>query len=77
MQAANYPLTNEHKREHTMLLAEMTEFVREFCSLPIQALELDALASLKHWFLGHLLDMDRNLARHLYRVGLVYLGARH
>lgn len=77
MQAASYPLANEHKREHTMLLAEMTEFVREFCRMPLQELEPHLLASFKHWFLGHLLDMDRNLARHLHRIGMAYLGERH
>lgn len=77
MHAAAYPLANEHKREHTMLLAEMTEFVRECCRMPVHELEPNLLASFKHWFLGHLLDMDRNLARHLHRVDMAYLGERH
>jgi hemerythrin len=77
MDATNYPLTGEHRREHTMLLAELTEFMREISNRPIDQLDLTSLASLKHWFLGHLLDLDRNLAKHLYRVGKVHLAERH
>jgi hemerythrin len=71
MRIADYPWIGEHKREHAMLHAEFTEFLRENSGMRIRKLKLSALESLKGWFLGHLLDMDRHLALYLRKIGFV------
>ena len=69
MSATGYPELLEHKREHTLMMAEYTAMVREIVARGTSRLLPDDLASLKDWFLGHLLYMDKRLAHHLSIVG--------
>lgn len=52
----------DHKSEHDQLLAELSMLIRTLRGSGRQWLDVDLLDSLKDWFLGHVLEMDRELA---------------
>lgn len=71
MRETAYPRLAEHRSEHRLLLAELTTLLRDQQrQRPGYALERATVRELKLWFLGHLLDMDRQLAHHLRRAGI-------
>lgn len=70
MRTVDYPELFEHRREHAMLLAEYTAMVRDIVARQTDRLDQQDLEALKHWFLGHLLYMDKRLARYLDEAGI-------
>ena len=74
MRATDYPDFVEHRAEHEIMRAELIELTREIAARGDHRLDQGTLCALKAWFLGHLLDTDRRLARHLLETGL---GLRH
>jgi hemerythrin-like metal-binding protein len=67
MQREGFPDLPDHKSEHDLLLAELTVLMREIESAADQCIRADTLDSLKDWLLGHVLEMDRELAAFLNR----------
>mgnify|MGYP003574381952 CR=1 FL=1 len=69
MRIDGYPGLADHKSEHDLLLAELSMLARGLRQSGRQWLDRDLLDSLKDWFLGHLLEQDRELADFLKRPG--------
>lgn len=69
MRIDGYPGLPDHKSEHDQLLAELSALTRELRDSGRQWLDVDLLDSLKDWFLGHVLELDRELADFLKRPG--------
>jgi len=69
MRIDGYPSLADHKSEHDLLLAELSMLARGLRASGRQWLDRDLLDSLKDWFLGHLLEQDRELADFLKRSG--------
>jgi hemerythrin-like metal-binding protein len=67
MQREGFPDLPDHKSEHDLLLAELRVLMREIESSADQRIDTDTLDSLKDWLLGHVLEMDRELAGFLNR----------
>lgn len=65
MRVDNFPGLWDHQNEHNLLLAELSVTTRELRDSQAQWLSLEMLDSLKDWLLGHVLDMDRELAEFL------------
>jgi hemerythrin len=65
MRVDNFPGLWDHQNEHNLLLAELSVTTRELRDSRAQWLSLELLDGLKDWFLGHVLDMDRELAEFL------------
>lgn len=65
MRTLAYPGFTAHKAEHDLLLAEYRLLVREIGDSAKTYLEVETLHSLKQWLMGHVLDMDRDLATFL------------
>jgi hemerythrin len=72
MREADYPDYAEHRAEHGLLRAELAELVREITARGDQHLDPGTLNALKAWFLGHILDTDRRLSRHLIETGFAH-----
>jgi hemerythrin len=66
MRESDYSELAAHHREHAVLLAELQDFIREF-EAGEKSLNTDALTSLKHWFIDHILTADRMFVRYLQR----------
>lgn len=69
MRVDGYPGLLDHKSEHDLLLAELSMLCRGLEGSGRQWLDADLLASLKDWLLGHVLELDRDLAEFLKRPG--------
>ena len=65
MRRAGFPDLPDHKSEHDQLLAELAVTLREVSATDARRLDAETLLSLKDWLLGHLLEMDRELAEFL------------
>jgi hemerythrin len=65
MRTLAYPGLTAHKAEHDLLLAEYRLLVREIGDSAKTYLDVETLDSLKQWLMGHVLDMDRDLAAFL------------
>ncbi|MET0066740.1 MAG: bacteriohemerythrin [Candidatus Thiodiazotropha sp.] len=66
MRDHEYPELIEHHREHIMLLAELQEFIRDV-EEGVRRFDYEALVSLKHWLINHVIDTDMAFARYLER----------
>jgi len=67
MRTLGYPDFAAHKSEHGMLLAEYSVMVREIRESGETHLDMTTLDALKQWLMGHVLDVDRQLAEFLKR----------
>ncbi len=64
MREYDFPDLIGHHRDHTMLLAELQDFIREIEEGSRQ-LDLHSLTALKHWLIDHVIDCDLAFARYL------------
>jgi hemerythrin len=64
MQEHHYPQLIEHHREHIMLLAELQAFIRDV-EEGVRQFDYEALVSLKHWLINHVIDSDKAFANYL------------
>ncbi len=76
MRATHYPDTAAHVSEHALMLAEYTVLVRSISARGDERLHLGDLDALKQWFLGHLLDLDKQLGAYLRANGVSALRPR-
>ena len=68
MSECGYPDLYEHKREHTMLSAELKLFVRDITQ-GSAALDQKTLCSLKQWLIVHIVESDKKFANYLSQAG--------
>ena len=59
MRSFVFPDLPSHKREHTMLLAELKDFIRDV-NEGRKPLDLGSITSLKHWLIDHVGHTDRD-----------------
>ncbi len=64
MRDHDYPNLMEHHREHVMLLAELQAFIRDV-EEGVRQFDYEALVSLKHWLINHVIDSDKAFAEYL------------
>ena len=64
----NYPLTDEHKREHQHLVNEVVEFNQNYETNP-KLMRSDVLNFLKNWVKHHIMDTDKKLGLYLKEKG--------
>lgn len=69
MRNDGFPGLSDHKSEHDQLLAELSMLARGIRQSGRQRLDAELLDSLKDWFLGHVLEQDRELAEFLKGAG--------
>ena len=62
MRRLDYPGYHHHHNEHAMLLAELSQLVRDIKRDP-GMLDMDTLIALKYWFVAHLVGADKAYAR--------------
>lgn len=62
---ANYPGQTDHAREHLMLVAELKRDIRYIEEEP-ETINIDALCSLKTWFISHILGSDKEFSNFLH-----------
>jgi hemerythrin len=67
LRAIDYPLAEEHIREHTMQLAELID-VRRSVARAAQGLSADDRAAIRHWFFNHVVAEDRRFGAYYRRV---------
>jgi hemerythrin len=65
MAANRYPNLNEHRREHTMLKAELKLFVRDITKGTV-SLDQKTLCSLKQWLIVHIRESDKAFADYVH-----------
>ena len=61
MLKANYPGHTEHARDHLMLLAELTHYIRHI-EEGLNNINIGTLDSLKIWFISHIISSDKEFA---------------
>jgi hemerythrin-like metal-binding protein len=68
MSQHGYPGLVEHKREHTMLSAELNLFVRDIIQ-GTDSLDQKALCALKQWLIVHIVESDKAFVDYLNAPG--------
>lgn len=68
MSEQGYPGLHEHRREHTMLSAELKLFVRDITQ-GAAVLDQKTLCSLKQWLIVHIVESDKEFADYLNQGG--------
>ena len=63
-----YPGLPDHRSEHALLMAELTDVVRELRERGITRLGPQDLETLKQWVVAHILGADRKFADHYFRI---------
>ena len=63
-----YPGLPDHRSEHALLLAELTEMIRELRERGVVRLGPQDLDALKQWVVAHILGTDRKFADHYFRI---------
>lgn len=76
MEAYHYGDLPEHKREHTMLFAELKLFVRDI-KKGVERLDKKALCELKHWLIVHIRKSDKAFADYVNSAGTQYILPFH
>ncbi len=76
MRTTDYPDLVEHAGEHALMLAEYTALARDVVARGEEGLRMEDLEAMKHWFMGHVLDMDTRLGHYLRRNGISTLRLR-
>jgi hemerythrin len=61
MLKTNYPGHTEHARDHLMLLAELTHYIRHI-EEGLSNINIGTLGSLKIWFISHIINSDKKFA---------------
>lgn len=76
MEAHHYPDLAEHKREHTMLFAELKLFVRDI-TRGAECLDQRTLGELKRWLIVHIRKSDKAFSDYVHCVGTQYVLPFH
>lgn len=65
MRSFNYPQFSNHKREHQILLAELSQLIRDIKNKGL-ALNQHLQNDLKHWFIAHTVICDKSFAKYYH-----------
>jgi hemerythrin len=76
MEAHHYPDLAEHKREHTMLIAELKLFVRDI-KKGVESLNQKTLGELKRWLIVHIRRSDKAFSDYVHSAGTQYILPFH
>ena len=68
MEKLQYSGLSGHKREHTMLVAELASYVKDI-TRGAEPLEKKTLCALKEWLIVHILESDKAFANHAHKSG--------
>lgn len=71
MLALKFQGLSGHRREHLMLLAELSVLVRSYNG-GIRPIGREELKSLKAWFLGHLSGSDSEIGRYYSKMNMIH-----
>lgn len=63
MSEHDYPDYSDHQKEHTVLMAELAQLIREV-RRDQSVLDRKTLQELKQWFVIHLVGADKEFAKH-------------
>jgi hemerythrin len=66
MRELGFPDYARHKREHTMLLAELNQLLVDIRRNP-SAVDIGTLRALKHWLIAHVTLADRAFAGYYHQ----------
>ena len=64
----DYPGLPNHRSEHILLMAELTDLVRELRARGVTRLSLQELVTFKQWVVAHILGADRRFADHYFKI---------
>ena len=64
----DYPGLSDHYSEHLLLMAELTNMVRELQERGAAHLGSEDLETLKQWVVAHILGADRKFADYYFRI---------
>mgnify|MGYP003573638301 CR=1 FL=1 len=74
-QSIGYPGIEEHKTEHSLEIAELTEMERVLRETRASCIDEAAAESLKRWFLDHVIAEDRLYAEYYFeQLGAIKTG---
>ena len=64
----DYPGLPDHSSEHALLMAELTDLVRELRERCVAYLDPRDLDTFKQWVVAHILGADRRFADHYFKI---------
>lgn len=64
----DYPGLADHRSEHVLLMAELTDLVRELREQGVTHLAQQDLLTFKQWVVAHILGADRRFADHYFQI---------
>ena len=68
LRAIGYPDYIDHKREHTMQMAEFVDLRRRLADETTRYLDPDTVQGIRNWFFNHVIAEDREYAAHFFKV---------
>jgi hemerythrin len=64
----DYPGLPDHQSEHALLMAELTDMLRDLRERGATKLGPQDLEALKQWVIAHILGADRKFAEHYFEI---------
>jgi hemerythrin len=68
LRAIGYPDYIDHKREHTMQMAEFVDLRRRLADETTRYVDPDTVQGIRNWFFSHVIAEDREYAAYFFRV---------
>jgi hemerythrin len=66
LRAIRYPGYVDHKREHTMQMAEFVDLRRHLADDTTVGIDAETVQGFRHWFFNHVIAEDREYAAHFF-----------
>ncbi|MCU0972204.1 MAG: hemerythrin domain-containing protein [Gammaproteobacteria bacterium] len=67
LRAIRYPDYVDHKREHTMQMAEFVDLRRRLADESTRYVDAETVQSFRHWFFNHVIAEDREYAAYFFK----------
>ncbi len=68
MRAIDYPGLGAHSSEHSLLMAEYIEMVRDLARQSVTQLDAETIVCLRHWLVGHMVGSDKDYATYYFTI---------
>jgi len=68
LRAIGYPDYVDHKREHTMQMAEFVDLRRRLAEQTTRCIDPDTVQGIRNWFFNHVIAEDREYAAYFFKV---------
>ena len=68
LRAIGYPDYVDHKREHTMQMAEFVDLRRRLAGETTRYIDPDTVQGIRNWFFNHVIAEDREYAAYFFKV---------